>query len=173
MGQANRLTAKDLAELALFLYDSGDSAFRQGNLLHASNWFAQSLSVFGQLHANNDIWIAALLLSLGKIALQAGQVKHAQAFLEACSNICARLPEDEVVQDYQEDLTKLFAKVNLRGKKERENQPHEFLIVGGNVTLKKVNITTAGEIQWSVLAVEENAPPVELGLRTTWRVIPS
>ncbi len=166
------LMAKDLAELALFLYDSGDAAFQQGNLLQAGSWFAQSLSVFSQLQAKNAIWIAALMLSLGKIALATGQIEPARIFGEACANICAQLPEDEVVKDYRQDLSRLFAQVDRNRTTSKMFPSHEFVIAAGELSRRKVRITIEGEIIWTMLAEEGNAQPIELGLRTVWKVIP-
>ena len=171
MGLANQMTVKDLGELALFLYDQGDAAFQQGNLLHASIWFAQCLSVFEQLHTPNAIWIAALMLSLGKIAMQVGQLEQAASFLQACTDICAQLPEDDVVRDYRTDLAVLGAKVSSTSTTLKPT--HDFLIVAGNIALKKIRVTPTGEIQWTVLTDEQTAPPIKLGLNTSWKVVAS
>ncbi len=172
MEENNQLSIKDLAELAIYLYDSGDSAFRQGEFLQARSWFAQSLSVFGQLHAKNAVWIAALLLSLGKIAVSMRELEQASAFFEACSNICEQLPEDDAVKDYRRDLTRLFARINRPETESKMYPTHDFIITSEEVARRKMRITTAGEIEWTILTTE-NTQPAELGLRRTWKVVPA
>lgn len=172
MHNSDQLSPQDLAELAIHLYDSGDVAFRQQDLRQAHSWYAQSLSVFGQLQADNTVWIAALLLSLGKIAVSLNELEHAGTFFEACSNLCQLQPQDSAIRDYQRDLARLFIRINRPESKSRTYPAHEFIITAAEVVRRKVRITTDGQMEWIALQIE-NAQPLALGLQTIWKVIPT
>ncbi|RLC76140.1 MAG: hypothetical protein DRI81_10615 [Chloroflexi bacterium] len=111
MDSGRKLTAQELAELALFLYQEGDSYQQQGQYYHAKVRFAQSLSVFRKLGISNETWVAALLYNLGRISVHGGENKQALAFFEASAHIQQRVGEEESVADLFQELGRAIAKI--------------------------------------------------------------
>jgi tetratricopeptide (TPR) repeat protein len=111
MDSGRKLTAQELAELAIFLYQEGDSYQQQGQYYHAKVRFAQSLSVFRKLGVSNETWIAALLYNLGRLSAHEGETKQALAFFEASAYVQQRLGEEESVADLFQKLGRAIAEI--------------------------------------------------------------
>lgn len=79
MESGKKLSIQQLAELALFLANEAID-YMASSPYHAVVRFVQSLSVFRELNAPNQTWIAFILFSLGKLKYQDHQSSNALAF---------------------------------------------------------------------------------------------
>jgi tetratricopeptide (TPR) repeat protein len=96
MGSKTELNSPEMADLAMFLFDEGETHYRRGDFRRARTRFAQSLSVFQQLNQPNYAWIASMLYYLGNISLNEKQAQTmAWGFLKSAAQIQVRAKDDE------------------------------------------------------------------------------
>jgi tetratricopeptide (TPR) repeat protein len=95
MSSGRKMTVQELAELALFLANEG-ADYQRAQPDRAMTRFAQSLSVFRQLNAPNEAWVAFILYSIGQLKTPD---QRALAFYESAVQVQRRLGLTQEVAD--------------------------------------------------------------------------
>lgn len=111
-----KLDTESMAHLALFLCKDGDAFMAKNDFPQASVRLAQALSVFRELGAGNNEYIAWLLHNLGVITLGEGKQWEAENFLEASAFVQLKLGQAENVADALTELARRMASFNAYGK---------------------------------------------------------
>jgi tetratricopeptide (TPR) repeat protein len=98
MTSGRKMSLQEQAQLALFLANEG-ADYQGTQPARARTRYAQSLSVFRQLNAPNEAWVAFILFSLGQIKAQDQQDRQPLAFYESAVHVQRQLGMTQDVAD--------------------------------------------------------------------------
>jgi hypothetical protein len=169
MESGKKLSTQQLAEPALFLANEAID-YTASSPYHAVVRFAQSLSVFRELNAPNQTWIAFILFRLGKLKYQNHQPGQALAFFEAAGYLQNQVIVDQDAANLLSEMNQCIGKARaaVRAGDTQEPLAHQFEIQVIGQPKNYMLVTPSGEITWK--DIPDFTQPVVYELRG-WDIV--